>query len=192
VQTGLKKITFLKAGLQGTSRSLGDRVIGYQKALKEAGRSHLEYILPFDEVNDISMQKFFAAMNHLMSDIKTDAIIMPYDGYVALGIRYLRAHGYRVPEDVILIGFDNTAEGRTEDWPTTNPDFSVMGERAAELLLDQTEGASKNFVEIVLPVPIIHALSNDEVSSGLSTMIDKVVSNNPIGVKTETAAPVNK
>ncbi|HBG25624.1 MAG: hypothetical protein A2Y10_01225 [Planctomycetes bacterium GWF2_41_51] len=184
IQSGRKKIAMLKAGTNYISRSVQDRVIGYKKAFAEAGKSDLEYVLSFDDINDTGMQNFFNALTKLVSsEINADAIILPYDNYVPLAIRFLRAKGYKVPEDVILIGFDNAANGRTEDWPTTNPDFKFMGERAAELIFDRLDGKSEGSIEIVLPVPVLYAPSISEFHSDVRAVIDKAVSYNPTGIK---------
>jgi DNA-binding LacI/PurR family transcriptional regulator len=188
IQSGRKKIVLLKAGTNYIGRSVQDRIIGYKKALAEAGRNNLEYILSFEEINDIGMQNYFNALTKLISsEVNADAIILPCDSSVPLAIRFLRAKGYKVPEDVMLIGFDNNANGRTEDWPTTNPDFRFMGERAAELIFDRLHGTSEGYVEIVLPVPLLYAPSISDFHSDVRSVIDKAVSCNPVGIKTGNA-----
>lgn len=187
MQSGRKKIAMLKAGVNYITRSVQDRMLGYKKALAEAGKSDLEYVLSFEGVNDTGMQNYFNALTKLISsEVNADSIILPFDSYVPLAIRFLRAKGYKVPEDVILTGFDNSADGRTEDWPTTNPDFKFMGERAAELIFDRLDGKSEGSVEIVLPVPLLYTPSISDFHSDVRAAIDKAVSYSPVGIKNNT------
>ncbi len=61
---------------------------------------------------------------------------------VAVGAwRTLLTHGFRIPEDVSLIGFDNIEMGRLLLPPlsTVAQDISALGAHAAELLLNPTE-----------------------------------------------------
>ena len=63
---------------------------------------------------------------------------------VAVGAwRTLLTHGFRIPEDVSLIGFDNIEMGRLLLPPLTTvaQDISALGARAAELLLNPPEPA---------------------------------------------------
>lgn len=184
ILAGRKKIAFLKAGIECVGRSVQDRIIGYKKALGEAGMSDLECVLSFDEINDVGLKNFFEGLSKLISpEVKADAIILTNDSYVPLAIKFLWSKGYKIPEDIILVGFDNTAENRTEEWPTTNPDFNFMGERAAELLFDKIEANSKELVEIVLPVPILQVSDSSRFNPVVNAMIDSVASKNPIGIK---------
>jgi LacI family transcriptional regulator len=50
--------------------------------------------------------------------------------------------GLRVPDDLSVVGFDNTAESLYTTPPLTSVDQSVaaMGARAAELLIQRVEG----------------------------------------------------
>jgi DNA-binding LacI/PurR family transcriptional regulator len=132
LEAGRTHIAFLVPEFGFVARSLRDRIDGYKKARAEFGMNDSERIVSFKSINDPSLKYFIEGITNVVSsDSKTDAIILPFDAYVPVAIKFLRKNGYRVPEDILLAGFDNAAAGRTEDWPTTNPDFTFMGQRAA-------------------------------------------------------------
>jgi DNA-binding LacI/PurR family transcriptional regulator len=187
IEAGRTRIVFLVPEIGFISRSLQDRMEGYKKALAEFGRSNSECIVRFESINDPSLKYFFEGITRVISaDIAADALILPFDAYVPVAIKFLRVKGYRIPDDILLVGFDNTATGRTEDWPTTNPDFTFMGERAAELLFDRLEGKTTDLSEVVLPVPILCAPHRGDIHEHESSQadIDRIVSCRPIGINT--------
>lgn len=68
-----------------------------------------------------------------------DAIICMND-VMALGVlNYMRQQGYRIPEDVLLTGFDGLYRGQQQEPVLTsvNHEWETMGKRALELLLDR-------------------------------------------------------
>ncbi|MCR5419355.1 MAG: GGDEF domain-containing protein [Lachnospiraceae bacterium] len=75
--------------------------------------------------------------------------------FMAMGlIRILREHGYRVPEDVIVAGFDNI-----RDWcidipslTTIQPDFDGMVTEAMEILDKQIKAGSKKADPVRVPL----------------------------------------
>ena len=70
---------------------------------------------------------------------------------IAIGaIKALKARGYKIPDDVAIIGFDNIAESRIIEPALTTmdvPRFSI-GETAAEVLLSQIRSADLYYRKI--------------------------------------------
>jgi DNA-binding LacI/PurR family transcriptional regulator len=69
----------------------------------------------------------------------------------------VRAAGLGVPEDLAVVGFDNqeTCHPAGLSFPTTNPDFRLAGEIAADLVLQQVRGELREPATYVLPVPVL-------------------------------------
>lgn len=85
------------------------------------------------------------------------AVIALEDLQAAGFIEAARARGIRVPEDLRVVGFDNLAATShfRPFFPTTLPDFRRAGELAATLAFQYAEGALKDPVVYMLPVPIL-------------------------------------
>ena len=97
---------------------------------------------------DVAYRAFFSDPDHI-----PQAVICAND-YMAMGlVRVLREKGYRVPEDVIVTGFDNIT-----DWcidvpslTTIQPDYQGMVTEAMELLDRQIRGEAPERKKIRLP-----------------------------------------
>lgn len=152
---GHRNIAFLKYG-DVEHRSVEDRVLGYRRALEDAGiRFRPENVLPFDSRADGERTPEAALDKFLSLDERPNALIVLDDLHAPEAIRYLEARGVSVPDDVLVTGFDNIQEPVWNDrFPTTNPDFARMGEYAVELLLQMLNGEVAREREIILPCPL--------------------------------------
>lgn len=112
------------------------RLVAHGNLLIEGGRSAMAQILesgvPFSAVLACNDSSGFGAAN------------------------LLRERGYRIPEDVALIGFDNLLESSAFDPPLTtihNPTFAV-GQQALHAVLDVLTGASSPSEETHQRAPV--------------------------------------
>lgn len=153
---------------------------GYEAALEEAG-------LPWDPdlVGIIPLADYtgpggrgaghahLAALvdRWLMLDEPPTAIIGLEDSIAMEIIGLLQDRGVRVPDDVMVTGFDNLEAGRRfrPSFPTTAPDFVRMGELALETLLEEIEQPEPLPRVFVLDVPLI-IRSADSVSAGTTAL----------------------
>jgi DNA-binding LacI/PurR family transcriptional regulator len=112
VLSGRRRIATI-AGSQSIAGGV-DRLAGYGYEMKDAGRPQLAAI------GDFTRESGEAAMQHLLdADPAVDAVFAASD-LMALGaLRTLRRSGRRVPDDVALIGFDDTAVARQAQPPLT-------------------------------------------------------------------------
>jgi LacI family transcriptional regulator len=146
------------AHLQGDRRyATGlERLAGYEQALRDAG-------LPIDDRlirgAGWEMEEAIRAIPDLMAAEDPPTAIFAASDDLALGaLERLRASGYRVPEDVALVGFDGIplSQEVIPSLTTIRVPFAELGHRAAELVLGgahrQLGGAPE-----VLPVELIHA-----------------------------------
>ncbi len=87
---------------------------------------------------------------------KPTAILATEDRAAAELADHLEERGLRVPDEVLVVGFDDLHEGRryAHQLPTTKPDFARLGERACERLIDLVEGAASTGRIYLLDVPL--------------------------------------
>ena len=96
---------------------------------------------------DVAYRAFFSDPDHI-----PQAVVCAND-YMAMGlIRVLRENGYRVPEDVIVTGFDNITDwcGDVPTLTTVRPDYQGMVTGAMELLDRQLRGRAPGRSKITL------------------------------------------
>ncbi len=101
-----------------------------------------EYDIPFGE-DDISYGQFWsepakAAVKRLIEEHRVPRAVVCANDTMAIAVSHeLRYHGFRIPEDVIVTGFDGIDEIRysTPKLTSAVSDFGELGERAAELCL---------------------------------------------------------
>lgn len=116
-----------------------DRVQGFRDALAEAGLS------PFAEVEgDYSEQSGMAGAERILEVGVPDAIFAASDLMARGALRVLRGAGLRVPEDVALVGFDDSAVALSTDpqLTTISQPMYGQGERMASVLLEVLTGGT--------------------------------------------------
>jgi DNA-binding LacI/PurR family transcriptional regulator len=113
------------------------RLAGYREACVQAG-------LPVDEgliaYGDFSEPSGVAAMRELLSRRpELDAVFIASDLMAAGALRALREAGKRVPDDVAVVGFEDSAVARQTDPPLTTVHQPVeeMGRQMARLLVSR-------------------------------------------------------
>lgn len=132
------------------------RMKGYKDALNDAGLLlNLDWIIQLPEINfDLA----FSSINKILSaSDRPDAIYCTSDVYAAAAIRGAASAGLRVPEDVIITGFDNIDISRT-----TSPSITTMsqpkyqlGFLACELLTDKIRHPNAPAQQILLDTELI-------------------------------------
>lgn len=85
------------------------------------------------------------------------AIFAASDNLALWAIEVLRREGYRVPDDVAVIGFDDISLARDLIPPLTTVRIPLqeIGRRAAEMVLRLVAGDSESVESVVLPVELI-------------------------------------
>ncbi|MFD7222366.1 LacI family DNA-binding transcriptional regulator [Streptomyces sp. NPDC059892] len=111
------------------------RLDGYRRALAEAGHAPDESLIA---VADFTEEGGRRAMRELLARRPAlDAVFAASDVMAAGARQTLRAAGRRIPEDVALIGFDDSAIARHMDPPLTSvrQPIEEMGRAMAQLVL---------------------------------------------------------
>ena len=115
-----------------------DRLTAYKEALAEAS---LEIREDYIYEGDYSLQsgydagKYFSGMGSEMPDA-----IVSYTDYMAIGaMNYLQSHGFSIPGDIAVAGYDGISMGKLAlpALTTYNQNFSRLGEEIVGIILSQ-------------------------------------------------------
>jgi DNA-binding LacI/PurR family transcriptional regulator len=104
----------------------------------------------------------YAGAEALMNQDAPPTAIFAFNDRMAFGaIQWLREHGYRVPEDVSVAGFDDIASAGQFDPPltTVRQTPQLTGQRAASILFELLAQQPIEQKEVVLPVQLIERRS---------------------------------
>ena len=118
--------------------------------------------------NSLTVEDGEAAIRQLMElPEPPDAIFCGNDTTALSSMIYLRNKGIRIPEDIGIVGFSNEPFSRVVSPSISTiaqPGF-LMGQKAAELILNQIEYHEKTFKTLVLPTELIIRESSDRKNS---------------------------
>ena len=156
VLTGLghRRIAVL-AGPRAISTSV-QRVRGYQRAMRDAGIPSSEEIVHYGEYNQAGG---YQTARLALSTLPSPTALFAANNFIALGaLMALRERGFRVPNDVSMVCFDDAPP-----WLMVDPFLTVavqpayaMGQQATQLLLDRLAGTLPAAPqEIVLPAKTV-------------------------------------
>jgi LacI family transcriptional regulator len=156
---GHRRIAVL-TGRRSVSTSI-DRVAGYCRAMLDAGLELDDDLVRYGEYNYGEYNQVDGnrmAQEVLAADPRPTAIFAA-NNFIAFGaMRSLRDAGFRVPEDVSIVAFDDLPVAWLSDPFMTVVDQPAyeIGRRAAELLLSRLDGTiSGPGREVVLPSELI-------------------------------------
>jgi DNA-binding LacI/PurR family transcriptional regulator len=151
LELGHREILFL-AGPNGSSSSAG-RFIGYQRALAEAGVPYTDARVYLAD-KDIGSGR--QAMSQALSEKAPFSAVVAHNDSVAIGaVDTLIQQGFRLPEDISIVGFGDGVLAANFRVPLTTirvPQMAI-GEAAVRLAIDLQKGATVQPRQ--LPVEII-------------------------------------
>ncbi|MFD5752353.1 LacI family DNA-binding transcriptional regulator [Streptomyces sp. NPDC127033] len=136
---------------------VGDgRLQGWRDAHLERGAEPDESLVA---LGDFTEEGGRAAMRELLErrpDL--DAVFAASDVMAAGALTELRARGRRVPEDVAVIGFDDSMVARHTVPPLTSVDqpSEEIGRTITRLLLDEIRDPARPRRQLVLPTTLVH------------------------------------
>ncbi|MDF2593166.1 MAG: LacI family transcriptional regulator [Clostridia bacterium] len=142
---GHRKIAHIACPL--TSVAGQERYSAYKEFLKSKGiEENPKYLV---ETNAFKAEEGIAAATQLLQQAWDDlptAIYCGYDEIACAAMTTFRAQGFRVPEDLSIVGFDNVAiSGFTTPTLTTiEQDRGAIGRNAADTLIKMIEGKELN------------------------------------------------
>jgi len=137
-----------------------DRYQGFGDAMEAAGlawdSSPMEYAPITGEA--MNLGRFGCGIKRLMEITEQpDAIVLPNDLSAAWTVEELVKHGFRVPEDIAVTGFDDVPEAAhiAGGLTTIRQPFRRIGQIAVERLLAMIEGAPTSDCRVTLPAELI-------------------------------------
>jgi DNA-binding LacI/PurR family transcriptional regulator len=153
IKLGHRRIAMIKGMARDTCSA--DRYEGYKQALREAG-------IPLDEqlVGDgdwTAACGYAFTQRFLQLDSPPTAIFSSNDMMAAGVVRAAHERGLTVPNDLALVGFDDLDQ-TTMIFPeltTVRQPCVEMGQRAAEILIDQLENENEEPVHLILPTTLV-------------------------------------
>lgn len=149
--TGRHRIGMIAAGLDRDSGR--DRLAGFQDALGDDFDARLVSQQPF-----YSFAAGMAGMIELLDrEPALDGVFAASDAVAAGAIDVLRARGRRVPDDVGIVGFDDSAWAlRCQPLlSTVRQPAALLGARAAELVLEQIASGGASGDGVVLDTEVV-------------------------------------
>jgi LacI family transcriptional regulator len=154
IETGRTRIATISGPI--TMVSSVDRVQGFRGALADAGLS------PFaEEAGDYSEASGADAARRILAAGRPDAIFVASDLMARGALTALRAAGIRVPEDVALVGFDDSSVALSTDPPLTTmrQPMYAQGEAMAGVLLSRLAGRDPAHTTILPTELVVRASS---------------------------------
>ncbi|NRQ30280.1 LacI family DNA-binding transcriptional regulator [Nonomuraea sp. NN258] len=126
------------------------RLKGYKQALAQCGLREDPSLISYVPVWHRSGGA--AAMAELLES-RPDAVFCFNDALALGALRTLLSRGFRVPDDVMLMGFDDIEDGRfvTPTLSTVAPDKALIAESAVDLLAARLDGADVKPCEVRVP-----------------------------------------
>ncbi|MDD6791028.1 MAG: substrate-binding domain-containing protein, partial [Thermobifida fusca] len=113
----------------------------------------MEYDETLVSYGDFTYDSGVAAMRELLDRAPdVDAVFAASDLMGLAALRVLRASGRRVPEDVAVVGYDDSTVAEHAEPPMTsvNQPTELMGREMARLLVDRITGETTEPVRLVL------------------------------------------
>jgi DNA-binding LacI/PurR family transcriptional regulator len=141
LRAGRRRIAFLATVRGDITESTHLRLLGYQEALLAAGVGADPRLVL--ESDGFGMDDAVRAVTRaLEAGVTFDAILCRDDQFALAAMRALAGAGLRVPQDVSVLGWDDTAVARSATPPisSVSPDKAALAATAFDLLIERMNG----------------------------------------------------
>ncbi len=154
IEHGHRRIAYVDHGPYSWSQ---DRYLGYCDALNQHGIAlELALVLRMgvaeEDGADLHRKRGEHAAHYLVEHgLPASALVASTDTCALAAMQALQAAGYRVPEDVAVVGFDDVADAQYASPPLTTVrcQFDVIGHAAAEQLLAEIQSGLASRHQVV-------------------------------------------
>jgi DNA-binding LacI/PurR family transcriptional regulator len=164
IATGRKVVATITGPLD---MSVGqDRLGGYRQALEATGQ---RTDTGLEAAGDFTREGGAAAMRRILeARPDVDAVFAASDVMAAGAVQVLRAAGRRIPEDVGIVGFDDSSIAETTDPPLTSvrQPIEEMGREMVRLLLEHTADPGSVPRKVILATQLVRRRSSEGVRQG--------------------------
>jgi DNA-binding LacI/PurR family transcriptional regulator len=151
INRGCKKVAIITGDIETTAGH--QRLDGYNQVYRELGRVPSKSIVRQGDYSYESGQKQMAAL--LAENPDVDGVFACNDMMALGAIAVIEEAGKRVPDDIAVIGFDDSIAARTSrpQLSSVRQDIVALGEAAAELMIAQLNGESVE--SRIMPVELV-------------------------------------
>ena len=150
LQLGHRRVGFVWPRASGVVTSTLARLEGYKAALKDYGVRFEEALVMQAQVRRETMQTY-------LQQAQPTALFASSDERAIDCLHVLHALHLRIPDDIVLVGFDNLPLVSRVDPPLTTiaQNIPQIGETSAQLLIDAVEGRVQAPKTILLPTELV-------------------------------------
>ncbi|TVP49423.1 MAG: LacI family transcriptional regulator [Mongoliibacter sp.] len=142
IDQGCRKIVHVLGNIK--ANVYRDRLNGYKSALLDNGLEYEEKLIFHSDLNEEAGAEIIQKIKKLALPI--DGLFVSNDACAASCIQQLKLEGYRIPEDIAVVGFNNDAISRLVEPNITTINYPgyEMGEIAMQNLIDHLDQKSES------------------------------------------------
>ncbi len=137
-----------------------EKIQRYKQLLKENQIDfRKELVRPTDNYNDTGA---YIQMNQMLEEGNVPTAVIAINDYSAAGIsRSIQEHGYRIPEDISLVSYDNTriTEMLIPRLTSIDYDYENFGNKLVETAIGAVEGKEVPKLQMVMPALVVRESS---------------------------------
>lgn len=157
---GYRRIGFLSESTR--LRNLNDRYEGYKKGLMENGLSvNPEFIYISEHMEMNNLEKGYSYIKRILENTEKenlpDSIFATTDLLAIGAVRAFKEAGFRIPEEIGVVGFDNISftDFIEPKLTTVEQDKKLMGRIAWDIMKSTLAGENEKIQHVILPQKII-------------------------------------